>query len=174
MIDLSPQEDVVFTARKHWFVFVAEVFGLLILAVIPFILLVVVTSLNVDVTRFLPGNAVLLITSILTGWLTLVWVVLFVTWTHYYLDMIIVTDKKIVEVDQRGLFSREVSSFALDRIQDITIDTHGLLATLLDFGDIHIQTAGENREFVLRSAARPNNIKRRIIEQQREAIDKDI
>jgi len=174
MITLDRHEKVLLTARKHWFVFIGEMLAILLFAVAPFVLLILLVQFRIDPTEQINGNAPLLIGALLAGWLTISWVMLFVSWTHYYLDMLMLTDKKIVEVEQRSLFSREVSSFELDRIQDITIDTHGVIATLLDFGDLHIQTAGESREFILRSAARPSEIKKHILDAQEKQLDLQI
>lgn len=85
-------------------------------------------------------------------------------WTDYYLDVWILTDKRLIDVEQRGLFHRKVSSLDLRNIQDIKIETKGLIATFLKFGDIHVQTAGADREFVIREAYNPELVKRQLTE----------
>jgi uncharacterized membrane protein YdbT with pleckstrin-like domain len=88
---------------------------------------------------------------------------LFAVWTDYYLDIWIVTNRKLVSIDQIGLFNREISTLRMERIQDVTFSINGIVATLLNFGDIHVQTAAEEREFVMRGIAHPDRVKRLIL-----------
>ncbi len=62
-------------------------------------------------------------------------------WTHYYLDLWIITDRRIIVIDQIHFFNRKVSSFRLERLQDIKVAVNGVLATFLNYGTIRAQTA---------------------------------
>jgi hypothetical protein len=66
----------------------------------------------------------------------------FSTWTHYYLDLWIITDRRIIVVDQIHFFNRNVSMFRLERLQDIEFKINGVIPTLLNFGTVQAQTAG--------------------------------
>lgn len=74
---------------------------------------------------------------------------LLLMWMDYYLDMWIITNERIIDIEQHGLFNREISEIPLHRVQDVTIQVRGIIETLLGFGTIRIQTAGE-REFDIR------------------------
>jgi hypothetical protein len=69
---------------------------------------------------------------------------LFIFWVDYYLDMWIITNERIIDIEQRGLFGRSISEFMLDKVQDITVEIPDFMATILKYGNIIIQTAGEN------------------------------
>jgi len=75
---------------------------------------------------------------------------------------VLLTNKRVVDIEQKGMFSREVSTLRLDRIQDITVGVHGLIQTFLNFGEIHVQTAGQEREFVVRGLKNPHKLKNAI------------
>ena len=47
----------------------------------------------------------------------------------------------------------------MERIQDVSINIKGIIATFLDFGDIHAQTAGESQKFIIKGIRRPKQIK---------------
>ncbi len=70
-------------------------------------------------------------------------------WTNYYLDVWIVTDKRIVNVEQITLFSRETTTMRVERIQDATVEIHGFLPTMLGFGNLRIQSAGDSGEHMM-------------------------
>jgi hypothetical protein len=54
----------------------------------------------------------------------------------------VVTDRRIILVDQVHFFSRNVSVFRLERMQDIEFKITGIIPTLLNFGTLKAQTAG--------------------------------
>ena len=141
---MEPDEEVLIMVRKHWFVIMAELFGIFILVLLPFVALVgflifnqTFATLGVDLYEFanLIGFAV-------AAWLLLSLLGGFTIWTHYYLDLWIVTDRRIILVDQIHFFSRNVSVFRLERMQDIEFKVKGIIPTLLNFGTLKAQTAG--------------------------------
>lgn len=88
-----------------------------------------------------------------------IWLRLQLSLVDYYLDTWIITDKRIVDIIQSGLFKREVSECRLDRIQDVTTRVEGLTPTMFNFGDVHIQTAGREKEFIFRQVPDPYGVK---------------
>ena len=64
----------------------------------------------------------------------------------------------IIEVVQRGLFSRSVSQLSMARVQDVNATRRGLFATLLDYGNIEVETAGEIDNFVFNFAPHPQQL----------------
>ena len=88
----------------------------------------------------------------------------FQSFIDYWLDVFIVTEKRILNIKQHGLFHRTVSELRMYRIQDVTTEIHGILHTMFDFGNIHIQTAGEIERFAFHNIWRPNDIAKMILE----------
>jgi len=86
----------------------------------------------------------------------------FFIWMDNYLDFWTITDQRLVGRNQKGLFNRVVSELELYRVQDITVEQKGLLPTLLDYGDLYIQTAGEKERFVFKNAGHPVELSRLI------------
>ncbi|MBY0310417.1 PH domain-containing protein [Patescibacteria group bacterium] len=144
-IQLEDGEKVIGTVRKHWFVITIELIGSVVLALIPVALLTATTFLPElpRLTAAMSGQAPL-ITFGLTTWFLLNTIMGFTIWTHYYLDLWVITDRRIIVIDQRGFFNRKVSSFRLERLQDIKVTISGIIPTLLNFGTIRAQTAGAN------------------------------
>jgi len=161
---LKAGEKILFEVRRHWFVVVSESTFVLLLALIPFF------ALSASSTVHLSSELFYIILFLCAGWLLILWSVFFIIWTNYYLDVWIVTDQRIIDIEQLNLFNRVVSEFRLDRVQDITIKVNGLIATLLGFGDIHVQTAGEMEKFLIKNAPKPYEVKDRIIKEHDRAI----
>ena len=93
------------------------------------------------------------------SWWLLLWTMFAVAWTNYYLDLWVVTDRRIIDIQQHGLWSRKISECRLDRVQDISTEVRGFLPTLLGFGDVRIQTAAEAERFIMKDVPHPYEIK---------------
>ncbi len=174
MLKLKKDEKIIKTFRRHWFPLFVAVLSSLFLFILP-ILGVVFLG------RLLPINEIANITLtspvvifLLSTWSLLLWLFFFSAWTDHYLDGWIITNKRVMDINQRGFFSRETSSFRLERIQDVTVDVHGIIATLLKFGDVHAQTAGDgsSRDFILKTAAKPYDVRQNVLEQHDKIIEK--
>ncbi len=98
---------------------------------------------------------------------------LFIAWVDYYLDVGIVTDKRIIDIDQRGLFRRNVAELDCKMVQDINADKTGILQTLFNFGDVIVQTAGETPNFSFHAVPRPELMVDRIQDVVRSSSEKE-
>lgn len=76
-----------------------------------------------------------LVASIALGCLVLV-----PFWISWYFSVYITTDQRLIQITQKGLFTRSVVDIALPQIQMINYEINGLQETLLGFGTIRIQT----------------------------------
>lgn len=167
MIEIDPTEVVIRVVRKHWFVLLSQGFFYLLMLLVPLVIVVALFELPLLASFSLSGSALLLGMFATFLWLYLLWNAMFLTLTDYLLDVLIITDRRIFEIEQHGLFKRESSTFRIDRIQDVTVEVKGIIATFLDFGDIHIHTAGEGHDFVGKMMRDPYGVKKQI----NEAID---
>jgi len=181
MIDLEKNEQILLSARRHWFFLFAKLFPLLPLAGIPVFIAIVLSILGkVDPAASnlagmfyrVQGGSSAFVIFILISWFLFLWIAAFVIWTDYYLDVLIVTDHRVINVEQKGLFKRETSSLHLDKIQDVSVDISGMLATFLSFGRLRIQTASEVGEFTLNGIKDPIAVKNLILEQHEKAMTK--
>lgn len=142
-IQLEPDEVVLKIVRKHWFVILAQLFGTFVMLLIPFFILIgllifpdTLTSFDIHLEKYTG-----VVAFITTGWLLLTLMTGFTIWTHYYLDLWIITDRRIILIDQIRFFNRNVSIFRLERLQDIEYSIKGIVPTFLGFGTINAQTA---------------------------------
>jgi len=163
LIQLQPDEKIVLSVRRHWYVVVAESLILFGLAVLPFIILPAIGYLNFKFS----GSFSSLYIFLSSLWLLGLWLTFFIFWTNYYLDVWIITNQKIIDIEQHGLFRREISEYRLDHIQDVTVKIPDLLATFFKFGNVEVQTAGATSQtFVIRSAPHPEEVRDLIIKLQ--------
>lgn len=65
----------------------------------------------------------------------------FYAWATWYYDVYVLTDERIIEVEQKSLFSREVKEVSLDKIQDVTYSVSGLISTVFGVGTVKVHSA---------------------------------
>lgn len=156
MINLDSGEELTMRVRRHWWALFSEAVSLLVLAALPTI---VFAAMAAGGAFSLSAKLFPLFLFASAAWWLFVWIMFFIMWTNYYFDLWLVTNKRLIHIEQRTLFSREMSTFRLDKLQDISVEMRGLIAHLFHFGDIHAQTAGEAREFKIRHIHNPHKIK---------------
>lgn len=154
------EEKVFLLIRKHWFKYVIFVY-LVVLALIPVIGLFIYFSLaNVVLSA---ESTVFLIILMSVYFLLLIGVELY-GFVNYYLDVYIVTDRRLVDISQKGLFRREISELHLRQVQDVSAHVDGVPETLFHFGNVFIQTAGETKNFIFESIPHPYAVAKQIVD----------
>lgn len=104
-----------------------------------------------------PWGFVAFLTLLLAG-LTLA----FRTWFVWLLNAFILTDNRIVDIDQRGFFTTLVSSASYEKIQDVSFSVRGVWQTIFQIGTIEIQTAGSDLRLELSGVKHPQSIQERL------------
>lgn len=92
------------------------------------------------------------------------WTFLFTAFLDYYLDTWIITNDRLLNIEQEGVFARTISELDLYKIQDATSEVKGILPYLFGYGSIHIQTAGETKRFELKQVPDPHNLRKLIMD----------
>jgi hypothetical protein len=85
----------------------------------------------------------------------LVSLIFVVAYLIYRQNRIVLTTHNLMQVEQFGLFNRVISKLSLANVEDVTGARKGVFATLLDYGDLIVETAGEEENFVFHQAPHP-------------------
>lgn len=142
--------------HRHWFNILSKFVGII---GITFLLAGSVVVLPLLFPGFSGSAADRFTTFVQNTALLISWLFGFFLWIDYYFDVWIVTNERIVNVEQKGLFDRQVSELRFNRVQDVTSTVEGLIPTMLNYGDVAVQTAGETERFLFRQVPDPNRIK---------------
>ena len=70
----------------------------------------------------------------------------------------IITDKRVIDVDFNNLLVKKFSEARLLMIQDITSKVSGLFQTIFNYGKVKVQTAGETPEIIFEDIPNPEKI----------------
>jgi hypothetical protein len=148
------KDEAVFVfARPYWFAFLPTLFIFIFLFTLSAIGQIFITGAS-GITAFTMNMVIILI-----GIFQLMALVVFlVAVLDYYFDVLIVTDRRVVDIDQEQLFYRKISELNLRDIEDTSFSRQGFFQTLLNYGTISIQTAGEKSNFTINNIKFPSEI----------------
>ena len=79
----------------------------------------------------------------------------------------IITNQRIIDIDKRGLFKKEVSEVSLLKIGDVFYKINGLYQTLFRFGNIEITIKDGKYKIELKNIQQPYKIQHLILELSR-------
>ena len=123
---LQPNEQIVMIGRLHWIIY-HRAFWFLIAGIILLLL----------EYKYLDQNAVIIVTAVLFGALTLVFAIhaWFIRWT----TEIAVTNKRIIY--KRGFITRHTAEMNMDKVASVDVD-QSIFGRILDYGSIEILGTG--------------------------------
>lgn len=150
-------EKMILFLRRHWFapLTILVVSGLLL--AFPFLVWFTFPEM---VAEWMERQYIGPLLSLgLLMYIMAIWLVSWIEFTDYYLDTWIITNERILNIEQLGLFNRTASELHLTSIQDITSEIKGFLHTMFNYGSVYIQTAGETTRFNFKNIPHPDKVK---------------
>jgi len=148
--DLKEGEEVVEIIRKHWGSFILSAAKILIAFFIPFFLLPFLADSYKGFMAFFVLFLIALMYAIHL-------------WISWYNDMFIITNQRMININQKSLISKEVSEVDLNNIQGATYEISGVLAMMFNYGSVKIQASGINDIVEIAEATAPKDLQDRII-----------
>jgi uncharacterized membrane protein YdbT with pleckstrin-like domain len=84
-------------------------------------------------------------------------------WTR---NILVITNQRVIDVNQRGFFSRSVAEATYDKIQDVQSTVSGLWQTMFQYGSIVLKTAGAGTTLDIHGIRHPQEVQRIITDAQ--------
>lgn len=155
-------EKTVFSLRRHFIVPIKITALFLLLAAVPVAFYFIVQNASPNILQDPITYPIFVL--VVSAYGLAVWLFYFNSLIDYYLDVWIVTNERIINIEQKGLFARTIAELKLYRVQDVKAEVKGILHTLLEYGEITVQTAGEEAHFVFKQVPDPYKVSRQILE----------
>lgn len=133
--DQFDNEEVLYVFRKHPIVMrKGLIFGSLGLLVGPLYTLIL-TYAKPDNPPTMTFFYLSFVVSILISA-----ILFFPAWMNWYFSVFIISDRRFIQITQKGMFRRSVVDMALPQIQMVNYEVSGVQETLLGYGTIMMQT----------------------------------
>jgi hypothetical protein len=91
-------------------------------------------------------------------------IVLIIATIIYHQSKLVITNKSITQVTQEGLFNRKISQLAVSNIEDATANRRGVFQSILNFGVLNVETAGETENFYFYYCPDPDKYAKTVLE----------
>ncbi|QQR83782.1 PH domain-containing protein [Candidatus Peregrinibacteria bacterium] len=160
--DQQENEEVLCFIRKHQVVYIKIIAAFLLVVIFP------MAAFTFAWFQFLPyseNNSTTLVMGILVS-LFVLYGLLFamIRWLNEEFDVFIITSDRLIDHTHVTFLKRSVATTPLAQIQDTTGNVHGFFPTLLNYGDLRVQTAsGAASEFFIDRIPDPENVARQIL-----------
>lgn len=159
--NLKPGEEVVEIVRRYSLTYLPHGSLGLVLLLLPFFLLF-------PLFRWGGWGILIFFILILTA-IVFIFRILYV----WYFNVFVITNFRLIDIDQRGFFSRAVTEANYEKIQDVSITIKGVFATMFKFGSVHIQTAGTQVQIEIDRIYNPQRIQSLITERQKKILTQE-
>lgn len=144
-------EEIVLTVRAHPITTVWWIIFTIILVLIPAF---VGPALN-----YLPFNGAQQLFIILI-WYAFTFLFAFSNMISWYFNLGIITSKKIIDVDVLNVLNTQTTETLISRIEEVNNKNLGFLSSLFNFGNVYVQTAGEDPNIEFMSVPYPSKVVR--------------
>jgi len=152
---LKDAEKIWIVLHRHWIVFVFKIF---------YILFLIISS---GIVFLMKDGIIQIFGGAIFWWCIILYWILFLTfiflsWVNDELDLFIITSQRIIGIEQVSALSRKVSECWIDRVQEVNAETSWILQTLFNYWHVHIHTASEHSDMIVRYAPDPIENARKI------------
>lgn len=154
-------EKIEFLLRRHPLTFVPIVVLFLVLMAVPAVIYFLIDNLFPNLWQ---GQLLFPLGTLAASVYYLsVYLFFYAHFIDFYLDIWIVTNDRVVDIEQHGLFARTISEMDLYRIQDVTVEVKGFFPTLLKYGHLKVKAASPNVSIFFQNIPRPNALRQAIL-----------
>lgn len=137
-------EEIFIFIRQHPFIFLKEA----VILIFSVALLAIIIYFQQGVGGIFAYAFFILLVVNLSIWARQIFI-----WSR---SVYIITNQRIISVDQKGFFYRTMAEANLDKIQNVSHTIKGVWQTVLNFGSVAIQTAGyDQKNIVLEQIPHP-------------------
>lgn len=158
---VPPDQQFIATVKRH-------IIGLLyiyatVLAAVAALVFIIAMARG-DLLGAITGKELSMLSGVGVLLAVLVVFVLILVTNIYNHNSLVITDKETIQILQRGVFQVKVSHLSHADVEDVTAEQNGLMATLVSYGTLHIETSGELKNFEFRYCPNPEKYARIVLQ----------
>ncbi|MAF14202.1 MAG: hypothetical protein CMI53_04930 [Parcubacteria group bacterium] len=149
---LNDDENVIKIVRQRSLQLFQSIIIPIILIILPFFFLY---------PLFNWGNKGIILFSSLV-FIGLIWLIRNVV--IWYLQIFIITDKRVVDIDQKGMFRKTVSDIPLTKVGDVFYQVNGIWQTIFRIGNIYLVLTDSKTKIEIKNIAQPSKTQQLVLQ----------
>lgn len=164
--NLKSDENIIAVIKKYFLVVIKDILISILLFTAAFVLLYFILKLkNNEVFNGIAyGFFGVLLTASIICFIRIMYI-----WKH---DSLIITNQRIFDITQKGIFDRHVAEINLSDIKSVSYTKNGLIQTLFNFGDLRIDIQNEESNLSIIGIKDPADIQQ-LINDRKEKYTKE-
>ncbi|HVX24348.1 MAG TPA: hypothetical protein VG992_03340 [Candidatus Saccharimonadales bacterium] len=158
---MQPGEQMIAEIKRHpigiFGVYIGVGILLTVAAVLAFVIApMAITTMTRSQVNELGALIFVLFAAICAGF---VWIFSTVYWGNSW----VLTSDSLTQITQTSLFHKQSSQLSLGNLEDVTADQNGIVAHMLNYGVLRVETAGERSKFMFLYCPNPNYYAQQIL-----------
>ena len=149
-------EVIILLLRRHWITNIPWIALSLLLLIIPFLIVPFIAEGNILAISVPPSY----ITLLVFAWYLLTFSYFFSHFLLWYFTVSIVTNERIVDIDYVNILHKKFAATKISRVEDVTMRTLGFITSFFNFGNVEVQTAGTEPNFLFDAVPAPDRVVR--------------
>ncbi|MFA6534531.1 MAG: PH domain-containing protein [Patescibacteria group bacterium] len=150
-LNLAAEERILFLLRRYSLTYFWQAAAALVLLLLPWFLLYLLFSIAT-------WGPILFILLLLIGVLAAARL-----YIAYYFNCLVVTDRRLIDFDQRGIWDRTISEVPLEHVHDLSYRRKGVVESIFNYGLIQYAIPPGRAKIVVKGIKDPQFICQQII-----------
>jgi membrane protein YdbS with pleckstrin-like domain len=145
-------EDIILLIRRHFATNIPWIF-------VSFLLILLPLTFPFSISFFpFPLPSMQAISLYIAFYYLVVFGFILINFTLWYFNVGLVTNLHVIDIDLSGILYRQISQAKMEKIEDVTYKQSGFIRSLFNYGDVHVQTAGEEENIEYDRVPRPAKV----------------
>lgn len=145
-------ENIILLLRRHFITNIPWLFASLLLLLLP-----LTFPFILNYSPF-PLPSAPTISLYVAFYYLLIFGFVLINFTLWYFNVGIITNLHVIDIDLSGILYRQISQAKVQKIEDVTHKQSGFIRSLFNYGDVHVQTAGEEENIEYDRVPRPAKV----------------
>ena len=155
----APDEELILLLRRHWVTNLPWITLVFIMLLIPLLVSRLAAAGQIEAVQSIPARFQLVGALV---WYILTLGLAFESFVMWYFNVVLITNRRIVDIDFWGLLYKSVSETPLRNIQDVTHVVGGFWRVIFNYGHVYVQTAAEVPRIEFNDIPKPNLVHKKI------------
>ena len=149
--NLDDDEEILLFLRRHLITNSPWIFKAILASLVPLLFLIFLSFFGVILPEDYTFTLVLFYYLMLLGYI-------FVQFISWFFNITLVTNQRVVDIDFSQLVFESVAATKLPQLEDVSYHQVGVLASVFDYGDVTVQTAGKASNFLFAQVPHPEKV----------------
>jgi len=146
-------ETIILFLRSHLITNLSWIIFTIILIFLPLIIVSVLSLFQIDLLSSSTATEFITVYTLL--YYLLVFSYVFLSFLHWFYNVFIVTSERVVDIDYSDVVVHNIAVTSLTHVQDVNYTQSGFIPTFFNYGDLFVQTAGNEMNFEAFSVPKP-------------------